>query len=94
MPKTAGAGRATAEECLIELLRLGERLDLVIAAEAPAQLSSRRGFAHGSTRPYLTPFAAAVQARNFLEARRILGAAVASLKKVITRHLAIRDRRR
>ena len=86
--------RATPEECLIELLRLSERLDLVIAAEAPAQLSSKRGFTHASTRLYQAPFDAALGGRNFVEARRILTTAVASLRKVIARGLALRARRR
>ncbi len=94
MAEARGDGRATPEECLIELLRLGERLDLVIAAEAPAHLSSRRGFTHASTRPYQAPFDAALGARNFVEARRVLTTAVASLREVIAKRLAAGERRR
>jgi hypothetical protein len=86
-------GPAAAQESLVALLNLRERLDLLAAGEAPARLSPTPAFAHRTAKPYLAPFESAVSSRNFTAARRILDTAVASLSKVIARQVAARRTR-
>ncbi len=78
----------------MDLLRLGERLELAAAGEAPVRVWPTNGFSHPSTRPYLAAFEAAAEAGEFGTARRVLSAAVAVLQSLVGRQLAEEERRR
>jgi hypothetical protein len=82
-----GSGLSGERQCLDDLLRLGERLSLVVSGEAPARFRTGQAFTHQATRSQLPEWTLATGASDWPAARRVVEAAIKQLSRRIERQL-------